>query len=135
MIGIIRQAKNDYYEASDSVLQIGHLLGHNVVRREFHSKSSKMSLWWSAAKHFLKRMFPRRLTVVCKLVMDSFVTRFNKKFKVRAQNVGLMKGTRKLREYEDWDACDSTWQTSHLFGGNRVQGDFYREGPKSTLWW
>ena len=44
MIGIIRQAKNDYYEASDSVLKIGHLLGHNVVRREFHSKSSKMSL-------------------------------------------------------------------------------------------
>ena len=44
MISIIRQANNDYYDASDSVLQIGHILGHNVVRREFHSKSSKMSL-------------------------------------------------------------------------------------------
>ena len=32
MIGIIRQAKNDYYEASDSVLQIGHLLGSNAVQ-------------------------------------------------------------------------------------------------------
>ena len=31
MISIIRQAKNDYYEASDIVLQIGHLLGSNAV--------------------------------------------------------------------------------------------------------
>ena len=31
MKSIIRQAKNDYYEASDSVLQIGHLLGRNAV--------------------------------------------------------------------------------------------------------
>ena len=29
IISIIRQAKNDYYEASESVLQIGHLLGSN----------------------------------------------------------------------------------------------------------
>ena len=26
MISILRQAKNDYYEPSESVLQIGHLL-------------------------------------------------------------------------------------------------------------
>ena len=40
MISIIRQAKNDYYEASDSVLIIfwvvmlfsGHLLRHNWVK-------------------------------------------------------------------------------------------------------
>ena len=32
MISIIRQAKNDYYEASDNVLQIGHLLGSNAVQ-------------------------------------------------------------------------------------------------------
>ena len=44
IISIIRQAKNDYYEASDSVLQIGHLLGSNAVQREFHTNSSKVSL-------------------------------------------------------------------------------------------
>ena len=44
MISIIRQAKNDYYEASDSVLQIGHLLGSNAVQREFHINSFKVSL-------------------------------------------------------------------------------------------
>ena len=33
IISIIRQAKNDKYEASDSVLQSGHLLGSNVVQR------------------------------------------------------------------------------------------------------
>ena len=38
-------AKNDYYEASDSFLQIGHLLGRNRVQREFDAKSSKISLW------------------------------------------------------------------------------------------
>ena len=36
-------SKNDYYEASDSVLQIGHLLGSNAVQREFHTNSSKVS--------------------------------------------------------------------------------------------
>ena len=30
--------------ACDSVLQIGHILGHNGVRRKFYSKNSKMSL-------------------------------------------------------------------------------------------
>ena len=40
MISIKRHAKNDYYEASDSVLQIGHLLGSNAVQREFHTNSS-----------------------------------------------------------------------------------------------
>ena len=41
---IIRQAKNDDYEASDSVLQSGHLLGSNAGEREFHNNSSKVSL-------------------------------------------------------------------------------------------
>ena len=27
-----------------------------------------------------------------------------------------MKGTKKLGENEDWEACDSTLQISHLFG-------------------
>ena len=36
MINIIRQAKNDDYEASDNFLQSGHLLGSNVVQREFY---------------------------------------------------------------------------------------------------
>ena len=44
MISILRQAKNDYYEASESVLQIGHLLGSNAVQREIHTNSSKVSL-------------------------------------------------------------------------------------------
>ena len=35
MISTIREAKNDYYEACDSVLQIGHLLGRNRVQRDF----------------------------------------------------------------------------------------------------
>ena len=37
-----KQAKKDYCEASDSVLEIGCLLGTNRVQREFHRKSSKM---------------------------------------------------------------------------------------------
>ena len=37
-----RQAKKDYFEASDSVLEIGYLLGGNRVQREFYRKSSKM---------------------------------------------------------------------------------------------
>ena len=44
MIGIIRQAKRNYYEASDIVLQIGHLFGSNAVQREFHNNSSIVSL-------------------------------------------------------------------------------------------
>ena len=34
-----KQAKKDYFEASDCVLEIGYLLGRNRVQREFHSKS------------------------------------------------------------------------------------------------
>ena len=44
MISIIRQAKNEYDEASESVFQIGHLLGSNAVQREFHFNSSKVML-------------------------------------------------------------------------------------------
>ena len=44
MISIIRQAKNDYYEASDSVLQIGNFFGSNRVQREFHANTFKMLL-------------------------------------------------------------------------------------------
>ena len=44
MISILTQAKNDYYEASESVLQIGHLLGSNAVQREFHTNISKGTL-------------------------------------------------------------------------------------------
>ena len=44
MMSIIRQAKNDYYEASDILLQIGHLLGSTAVQREFHTNSPKVSL-------------------------------------------------------------------------------------------
>ena len=39
MISIIRLAKNDYYEASDSVLQIDHLFRSNAVQRQFHTNS------------------------------------------------------------------------------------------------
>ena len=37
-----------------------------------------------------------------------------------------MKGTKKLGEYEDWEASDSTLQTGYLFGPNGVQQDIYR---------
>ena len=36
-----KRAKKDYYEASDNLLQTGHLLGSNRVQGEFHRKSSK----------------------------------------------------------------------------------------------
>ena len=44
IISIIREAKNDDYEASDSVLQSGHLLGSNAVQREYYTNSSQVSL-------------------------------------------------------------------------------------------
>ena len=44
MISIRRQANSNDYEASDIVLQIGHLLGSNAVQREFHNNSFIMSL-------------------------------------------------------------------------------------------
>ena len=37
-----KQAKKDYFEASDSVLEIGYFFGSNRVQREFYRKSSKM---------------------------------------------------------------------------------------------
>ena len=37
-----KQAKKDYYEAPDCVLEIGYILGSNRVQREFYRKSSKM---------------------------------------------------------------------------------------------
>ena len=37
-----KQAKKDYCEATESVLEIGYLLGSNTVQREFYRKSSKM---------------------------------------------------------------------------------------------
>ena len=46
-----KQTKNDYYEVSNSSLQIGYLLGSKKVQREFHRKSSKMWLWWKAPKN------------------------------------------------------------------------------------
>ena len=44
IISIIREAKNDDYEASDSVLQSGHLFGSNAVQREFYTNSFQVSL-------------------------------------------------------------------------------------------
>ena len=40
-----KQAKKDYCETSDSVLEIGYLLGSNRLQREFYRKNSKMWLW------------------------------------------------------------------------------------------
>ena len=39
-----KQAKNDYFHASNSVLEIGQLPGSNAVLPEFHTNSSKVSL-------------------------------------------------------------------------------------------
>ena len=57
-----------------------------------------------------------------------FVIDFNKNFKVR-----VPKCTKKLAECEDYEACDSTLQTGHVFGPNGVQQHFYRKGSKMTL--
>ena len=42
MVSAISLAENDDLEASDSVLQIGHLVASNSVQQELHRKSSKM---------------------------------------------------------------------------------------------
>ena len=55
-----RQAKKNYYEASDSVLQIGHLVGSDRVQQEFHRKRSKMWLWWKAPNNKVKTKIQRR---------------------------------------------------------------------------
>ena len=55
-----KQAKKDYYEASDSVLQIGHLVGSDRVQQEFPRKRSKMWLWWKATKNKVKTKIQRR---------------------------------------------------------------------------
>ena len=55
-----KQAKKDYYKASDSVLQIGHLVGSDRVQQEFHRKRSKMWLWWKAPKNKVKTKIQRR---------------------------------------------------------------------------
>ena len=48
-----------------------------------------MSLWWSAAKHFLKTMIPRRLTLFWKLVIVFFVMGLKRSFKVRVAKCRL----------------------------------------------
>ena len=55
-----KQAKKDYYKASDSVLQIGHLVGSDRVQQEFPRKRSKMWLWWKATKNKVKTKIQRR---------------------------------------------------------------------------
>ena len=62
-----KQAKKDYYEASDSLLQIGHLLSRNRVQQEFHHTSSKIWLWWKAPKNQNKTKIQRRVKMFCKL--------------------------------------------------------------------
>ena len=74
-----------------------HILGHNGVQRKFYSKNSKISLWWSAVKHFLKTVIPRRLTVFCKLVIICLVMGFNKNFKVRLPKCRFDKRHQKTR--------------------------------------
>ena len=44
-----------------------------------------------------------------------------------------MKDIKKLSEYEDCEACDSTLQYGNLFGRDGDQRDFYRKGFKLTL--
>ena len=45
-----------------------------------------------------------------------------------------MKGTKKLGENEDWEACESTSQIGHLFGANGDPRDFYRKASILTPW-
>ena len=44
-----------------------------------------------------------------------------------------MTATKKLGEYEDWEACDSALQLGHPFGPIGDQEDFYRKGSKLSL--
>ena len=42
--GIVRLARNDYSKASESILQIGRLAGHNGGDWVFYTKSCEMAL-------------------------------------------------------------------------------------------
>ena len=58
-----KQAKKDYYKASDSLLQTGHVLFSNRVQQEFHRTSSKIWLLWKAPKNKVKTKFQRRVKI------------------------------------------------------------------------
>ena len=106
-------------------MEIGHIFGHNGVRREFHSKTSKTPLWWSAAKHFLKTKIPRLLTIFCKLVIISLVMGLNKNFKVRVPNCRFDESNRRTRwirrlkgvwEYFVFVKSTCEYYVSNIFG-------------------
>ena len=78
-------------------MQINHILGQNGFGPEFKNNSCKMSLWRSAAKHFLKTMVSRRFTVFCKLVIVFLVVGLNKNFKVRDQKCRFDQRNRRTR--------------------------------------
>ena len=109
--------------------------GHNGVRRDFYSKNSKMSLWWSLAKDFQKTMIPRRLTVFCKLIIVSFVMGFNKNFKVTVLKCRFDERHQKTRWIRRLRGFWRYFAIGHLFGRNGDQRDFYRKASKLTLWW
>ena len=68
MLSTISLAENDNSEASDSVLQIGYLVGSNRGQLELHRKSFKKWLWWKAPKNKLKMKNQRRVKFFLQIV-------------------------------------------------------------------
>ena len=79
-----KQAKKDYYKASDSLLQTGDLLSSKRVQQEFHNTSSKMWLWWKAPKNKNKTMIQRCVKIFYKLRMFWLEMGFSDIFTMRA---------------------------------------------------
>ena len=57
IISTIRPGENDDLEVSLSILQMGHLLGRNGVKRKFHHKGSKMLLYENHQKTSWQQWF------------------------------------------------------------------------------
>ena len=113
---------------------MGHILGQNGVWRKFHSKGSKMSHWWSAAKYFLKTRIPQRLTVFCKLAIVLVVTGISEIFTVRPPNWRSDDKQENEAKNDYYEASDSFLQICHLLGKNRVQLEFHTNSRKMSLW-
>ena len=104
-----KQAKKDYYEPSDSVLQIGYLLGSKRVQGEFHRKSSKMWLW-SRAPNNMKAKISRRVNEFWKFAIFLVVMALSEN-----------------------EASDIVLQIGHLLGSNAVQREFHTNSYKVSL--
>ena len=67
MVSTISLAENDDSQASDSVLQIGHLVGSNRGQLELHRKSFKKWLGWKAPNNKVKKKIQTRVIFFLKI--------------------------------------------------------------------